>query len=67
MRAGRSRCRCQDINAGLADEPQLFQVPFVVGGAMQALRYGVRTDLERLNTQRFAGGAVHLRYRPKPR
>ena len=56
----------QAIKAGLVNELQLFLVPFVVGGGKPALPHGVRTDLERLDTQRFAGGDVYLRYRPKP-
>ena len=55
----------QAIKAGLADELQLFLVPIVVGGGKRALPNGVRTDLELLDTQRFASGAVHLRYRHK--
>ena len=53
------------IKAGLVDELQLFLVPVVVGGGKRALPNGVRTDLELLDTQRFAGGAVYLRYRSK--
>ncbi len=55
----------QAITAGLVDELQLFLVPIVVGGGKRALPGGVRTDLELLDTQRFASGAVYLRYRPK--
>jgi dihydrofolate reductase len=55
----------QAIKAGLVDELQLFLVPVVVGGGKRALPNGVRSDLEMLDVQRFAGGAVYLRYRPK--
>jgi dihydrofolate reductase len=55
----------QAIKAGLVDELQLFLVPVIVGGGKQALPNGVRSDLELLDTRRFAGGAVYLRYRPK--
>jgi dihydrofolate reductase len=48
--------------AGLADEVPLFLVPVVVGGGKRALPGGVRSDLELLDTQRFASGAVYLRY-----
>jgi hypothetical protein len=34
----------------------------VVGGGKRALPDGVRSDLELLDTQRFASGAVYLRY-----
>jgi hypothetical protein len=34
------------------------------GGGKRALPNDVRADLELLDTQRFASGAVYLRYRP---
>ncbi len=46
----------------LSDELQLFVVPVVVGGGKSWLPTGVRLDLELLDTRRFAGGAVYLRY-----
>jgi dihydrofolate reductase len=54
------------IKAGLVDELQLFLVPAIVGGGKQALPHGAHMDLELLDTRRFAGGAVYLRYRTKP-
>jgi dihydrofolate reductase len=54
----------QAITAGLVDELQLFLVPVVVGGGKRALPRGVRSDLELLDTRRFASGAVYLRYCP---
>jgi dihydrofolate reductase len=54
----------QAIRAGLVDELQLFLVPVIVGGGTRALPDGARSDLELLDTRRFAGGAVYLRYRP---
>jgi dihydrofolate reductase len=56
----------QAIRAGLVDELQLFLVPVIVGGGRRALPDGARSDLELLDTRRFAGGAVYLRYRPTP-
>jgi dihydrofolate reductase len=53
----------QAIKAGLVDELQLFLVPIVVGGGKRAIPNGVRSDLELLDTRRFASGAVYLRYR----
>jgi dihydrofolate reductase len=53
------------VRAGLVDELQLFLVPIVVGCGKRALPNGVRSDLELLNTQRFASGAVYLQYRCK--
>ncbi len=51
--------------ARLVDELQLFLVPIVVGGGKRALPDGVRSDPELLDPQRFASGAVYLRYHPK--
>jgi dihydrofolate reductase len=55
----------QALTAGLVDELQLFLVPVSVGGGKPVLPAGVRLDLELLDTRRFAGGAVYLRYHPK--
>jgi dihydrofolate reductase len=65
MTVGGADLAGQAITAGLVDELQLFLVPVVVGGGKRALPSGVRSDLELLDTQRFASGAVYLRYRPK--
>ena len=56
----------QAITAGLVDELQLLLVPVIVGGGKRALPNSVCSDLELLDTQRFASGAVYLGYRPKP-
>jgi dihydrofolate reductase len=53
----------QAIKAGLVDELQLYLVPIVVGGGKRALPNGARADLQLLDMQRFASGAVYLRYR----
>jgi dihydrofolate reductase len=55
----------QAIMAGLVDELRLFLVPVVVGSGKRALPHGVRSELELLDTQRFASGAVYLGYRSK--
>ena len=65
MRVGGADLAGQAIKAGLADEVRLFLVPVVVGGGKRALPDGVRSDLELLDTQRFASGAVYLRYWPQ--
>jgi dihydrofolate reductase len=65
MTVGGADLAGQAIKAGLVDELQLFLVPVVVGGGKRALPNGVRSDLELLDTRRFASGAVYLRYRPK--
>ena len=65
MTVGGADLAGQAIKAGLVDELQLFLVPVVVGGGKRALPNGVRSDLELLDTQPFASGAVYLRYRPR--
>jgi len=65
MTVGGADLAGQAIKAGLVDELQLFLVPVVVGGGKRALPSGVRSDLELLDTRRFASGAVYLRYRPR--
>jgi dihydrofolate reductase len=62
MTVGGADLAGQAIKAGLVDELRLFLVPAVVGGGKRALPNGVRSDLELLDTQRFASGAVYLRY-----
>jgi len=66
MTVGGAGLAGQALMAGLVDELQLFLVPIVVGGGKPALSHGVRAELELLETQRFADGAVYLRYRAKP-
>jgi len=56
----------QALRAGLVDELQLFIVPVVVGGGKQSLPGDVRLGLDLQDERRFAGGAVHLRYRIHP-
>ena len=65
MTVGGADLAGQAIKAGLVDELQLFLVPVVVGGGKRALPDGVRSELELLDTRRFAGGAVYLRYRAR--
>jgi len=65
MTVGGAGLAGQAIKAGLVDELQLVLVPIVVGGGKRALPNGARSDLELLDTQRFASGAVYLRYRAK--
>jgi dihydrofolate reductase len=65
MTVGGADLAGQALKAGLVDELQLFLVPVVVGGGKRALPRGVRSDLELLDTRRFATGAVYLRYHPK--
>jgi dihydrofolate reductase len=55
----------QAIRAGLVDELQMLVVPVIVGGGKRALPDGARSDLELLDTHRFASGAVYLSYRPR--
>jgi len=55
----------QAIKAGLVDELRLLLLPVLVGGGKGALPHGIRSELELLDTRRFASCAVYLRYRPK--
>ncbi|MGI5291117.1 dihydrofolate reductase family protein [Nonomuraea polychroma] len=66
MTVGGADLAGQAIKAGLVDELQLFLMPVMVGGGKHALPNDVRLNLELLDTHRFAGGAVFLRYLPKP-
>jgi dihydrofolate reductase len=66
MRVAGADLAGQAIKAGLVDELRLFLAPVVIGGGKRALPGGVHSELELLGTQRFASGAVYLRYRPKP-
>jgi dihydrofolate reductase len=51
MTVGGADLAGQAIKAGLVDELQLFLIPVVVGGGKRALRNGVRSDLELLDTR----------------
>jgi dihydrofolate reductase len=62
---GGANLAAQALAAGLVDELQLLAVPVVVGGGRRWLPDGVRLDLELLDSHRFAGGVVGLRYLPK--
>ena len=53
----------QAIAAGLVDEIQLFLTPVSVGGGTPALPRGLRSTLELVDVNRFAGGVVQLHYR----
>jgi riboflavin biosynthesis pyrimidine reductase len=56
----------QVIQAGLVNELQLILAPVIIGGGSRALPNGTRSDLELLDTQQFASGAVYLRRRRTP-
>ncbi len=51
------------FRAGLVDEVRLLLAPVTVGGGKPALPRDVRVPLALADERRFAGGAVHLRYR----
>jgi len=53
----------QALAAGLVDELGLLLVPVVVGSGKHALATPRFTQLELLDTRRFASGVVYLRYR----
>jgi dihydrofolate reductase len=63
MTVGGAGLAGQAIRAGLVDELQLFLVPVIVGGGKRALPDDVRSDLELLDTHRFASGTIYLKYR----
>ena len=54
----------QAIKAGLVDEIHLFVAPVSVGGGTPALPQHLHSKLELVSVDRFAGGFVHLEYRP---
>jgi dihydrofolate reductase len=51
------------LRAGLVDELVLVVAPVVLGGGKPVLPAGVRLSLGLLETRRFRGGQVFLRYR----
>lgn len=56
----------QAIGAGLVDELQVFIVPVVMGGGKPWLPRSLRLNLELLESRRFGGGVIFLRYCPEP-
>lgn len=53
----------QALAAGLVDEIRLLIAPVVLGGGKPCFPKGVNLPLRLLETRRFAGGVVYLRYR----
>ena len=53
----------QALAAGLVDELRLLTVPVILAGGKPWLPRGVSLRLRLLETRRFAGGVVYLRYR----
>jgi dihydrofolate reductase len=66
MTVGGAELAGQALTSGIVDELQLFTVPVLVGGGKPWIPDGIRLDLELLDTHRFEGGVIFLRYRPKP-
>jgi dihydrofolate reductase len=60
---GGSELAAHAIESRLVDELSLFVFPVVLGGGKSWLPSGERFDLELLDTHRFSGGVVYLRYR----
>ena len=50
------------FRAGLVEQVHLMLTPAVIGSGLRALPDDVRLDLRLLDTRRFDGGFVHLRY-----
>jgi dihydrofolate reductase len=56
----------QAIEAGLVDEVGLYVAPVLVGGGKPCLPRQVRSNLQLLDSHRFSGGFVFLRYGLRP-
>ncbi|CAN5286941.1 dihydrofolate reductase family protein [soil metagenome] len=54
------------LRAGLVDEIQQFVCPVIVGGGLRFLPEDLELQLELIDSHRFAGGTVSLRYRVLP-
>jgi dihydrofolate reductase len=54
------------LRAGLVDEIQQFICPVIIGGGLPFLPEDVSLNLELIESTRFAGGTVCLRYRVLP-
>jgi len=50
------------LRAGLVDEVQVYLHPVVIGGGLYYLPQGLPIALELLDSHRFEGGVVYLRY-----
>jgi dihydrofolate reductase len=50
------------LQAGIVDELQVYVNPVVVGGGTHYLPSAVRIQLELVDSHRFDGGVIHLRY-----
>ncbi|RIK44971.1 MAG: deaminase [Chloroflexi bacterium] len=59
---GGAQIAAQALQVGLVDEYHLFVAPVIVGAGTPALPDGLRSPLILLDTRRFAGGMVYLRY-----
>jgi dihydrofolate reductase len=62
MTVAGSELAAQALAFGLVDELQLFVMPLVLGGGKSWLPSDVRLDLQLLDSRRFGGGSVYLRY-----
>jgi dihydrofolate reductase len=63
MSVGGAGLAAQAMMSQLVDELSLFVLPVILGGGKSSLPNDVRVNLELLETRRFSGGAVYLRYR----
>jgi dihydrofolate reductase len=66
LSVGGAGLAAEALAAGLVDELHLFLTPLVVGGGTRALPDGQGFDLELLDTARFAGGVVYVKYAVRP-
>jgi len=65
MSIGGASLAAQAVMSQLVDEFRVFVYPVILGGGKSWLPNDVRLDLELMDTRRFGGGFVHLRYRPR--
>jgi dihydrofolate reductase len=63
---GGANLAAQAFKVGLVDELQILVVPVVVGGGKRSLPSGLRINLDLVDTRRFAGGVVFVRYKINP-
>ena len=65
LAVGGPELAAEALRAGLVDQLDQVLRPAIIGGGNHWLPSGLRLDLELVSERRFAGGAVHLSYRPR--
>lgn len=59
---GGATLAAEALRAGLVDEIQQFVCPVIIGGGLPFLPKDLRLDLDLIDSHRFSGGTVCLRY-----